>query len=112
MSKFYNLDMSKVNKKCLRRYTKRQFKTIRYSKYDLTYKNVHCSAVKWKYKTNNIYIFTYYGKTYKYKPISRISTIADTDNIRIAITLFLDEIIKQCYKCFHCGCGECPHCKY
>lgn len=56
------------------------------TKYDIAYRDVLCTGVKWRYPENNIFYFTKDGKEYEFEQKYYIDNqSADTDHIRCVI---------------------------
>lgn len=55
------------------------------TKYDIEYKDVLCTGVKWRYPENNIFYFTKDGKTYEFTQTENVNFISDIDHIRCVI---------------------------
>ena len=56
------------------------------TKYDIAYRDVLCTGVKWRYPENNIFYFTKDGKNYEFEQKDYIDNqSADTDHIRCVI---------------------------
>lgn len=56
------------------------------TKYDIAYRDVLCTGVKWRYPENNIFYFTKDGKKYEFEQKDYIDNqSADTDHIRCVI---------------------------
>ena len=56
------------------------------TKYDIAYRDVLCTGVKWRYPENNIFYFTKDGKNYEFEQKYYIDNqSADTDHIRCVI---------------------------
>lgn len=55
------------------------------TRYDLEYKGVRCTGVKWRYPEPHIFYFTKDGKNYEFAQTEYIKCSADTDHIRRVI---------------------------
>ena len=55
------------------------------TQYDIGYRDVLCTGVKWRYPEKNIFYFTKDGKDYKFEERYYIDSQSDTDYIRSVI---------------------------
>lgn len=55
------------------------------TKYDIAYRDVLCTGVKWRYPEPHIFYFTKDGKEYEFTQTEYIHFIADIDHIRCVI---------------------------
>lgn len=55
------------------------------TKYDIAYRDVLCTGVKWRYHENNTFYFTKDGKNYEFTQTEGVNFISDTDHIRCVI---------------------------